>query len=74
MTWKRVSLAALLATVTVPAAFFLFRALLTRWYLITETHGDGQVGLSIVGGSAIISLLCGLLMLGAALFIGRRSA
>jgi hypothetical protein len=73
MTWKRVLIVALLAIVTVLAAFFISTALLTRWYIFTETHGDGQVSLSIVGGSAIVSLLCGLVTLGAALSVGRRS-
>jgi hypothetical protein len=54
MMWKRVLLSAVFAAVAVLTAFFLSKALLTRWHSLTEPHGDGQVGLSILFGSAII--------------------
>ncbi len=73
MLWKRTSLAALPAVIAVPAAFFLSKALLTRWYLIADSRDDGQTGLSIIFGSVIVSLLVGLITIGTTILIARRS-
>ncbi|WP_267383098.1 hypothetical protein, partial [Sphingomonas sp. GC_Shp_6] len=59
VTWKRLALALLLGTIALPLGFVASEAALTRWYLQTETHGDGQVGLSIFFGSLFNALICG---------------
>jgi hypothetical protein len=69
MTWKRLALAFLLASIALPAGFFASEAALTLWYEHTEAGShDGQIGLSIVFGSVFTALVCGALIFVVALF------
>ena len=71
MTWKRLSLALLLTVVAIPVIFLAVKAGMTQWYIYKDPHGDGQLGLSIVFGSAFIALMCGTATFMAVLF-GRQ--
>ena len=69
MTWKRLALALLSTVVAIPVSFLVSKAGLTQWYMHTDPHGDGQLGLSIVFGSAYTALMCGAAIFVAVLFI-----
>ena len=71
MTWKRVALASTLGAAALPIGFFLSEATLSRWYMCTDPHGDGQVGLSIFFGSLFNALICGVITAGVVLIQGR---
>lgn len=69
MTWKRLALAFLLASIAIPTGFFASEAVLARWYEHTEARShDGQIGLSIIFGSVFDALVCGALTFVIALF------
>ncbi len=71
MTWKRLSLAALLGAFALPTGFYPMKVALTEWYLHTAPN-DGLSGLGVLAGSLYFALACGLVTFGTVLSVRRH--